>query len=97
VLAAPVDAVKGIPHFRDITFENIRADGAGVAFDVNASASAPLENFTWKNVDLEAQRAGSIRHTLDWKFEGVRVKAVDGGPVLMEDMRGTQGSIRLGR
>jgi hypothetical protein len=92
-LAEPVDPVRGVPHFRNVTFENIHADDAGTAFDVNAVPNAPLEYFVLKNIDLEAQHAGRIQHTLGWRMEDVRVKAADGSTVKMDDTSGTEGTI----
>lgn len=97
ILAKPVPPKEGIPHFRDITFADIRATDAGTAFSVNAARDAPLERFTWKNIDIGAQHAGSIRHTRDWRFEDVKVGAADGVPIVLEDMQQTSGKIEQSR
>lgn len=94
VLAAPVDPARGTPHFRDVTLEDIHAENAGTAFEVNAAADAPLEYFVLRNIDLHAQHAGSIQHTLDWHMENVRVEASDGSTVKTVDMRGTAGKVK---
>jgi hypothetical protein len=94
ILAAPVSPQAGLPHFRDVTFENIQAKGAGEALSVNAASDAPLENFTLKQIDLEAKTAGSIQHTHSWRIEDVRIRADDGQPLKIEDMQGTRGSFQ---
>jgi len=93
ILAAPVDPARGIPHFRDVTLEDIHGENVGTAFEVNAAPDAPLEQFTLRNIDLRAQHAGSIRHTLGWRMVNVRVEAGDGSTVKIEDMRRTKGII----
>lgn len=94
ILTAPVSPGRGTPHFRDITFSGIRATDAGTAFSVNAAADAPLERFTLQNIDLEAERAGSIRHTRGWHFENVTVHARDKKPLILQDAQDSIGSIR---
>jgi len=92
ILAAPVPTGKGTPHFRDVTFNDIRGTGLGTAIDVNAAPDAPMEGFKLQHIRLEAEHAGSIHHTLDWRLDDVTVQAKD-GPVALEDMRGTSGKI----
>jgi hypothetical protein len=82
-----------MPHFRDVTLENIHSEDAGTAFDVNAAPNAPLEHFVLKNVELKAQHAGRIQHILGWQMQDVRVKANDGSTVKIDDMRETLGKI----
>jgi polygalacturonase len=93
VLAAPVPAQRGTPHFRDITFSHIRADDVQTAIDVNAAADAPLEHFTLRDLSLSAGHAGSIRHIRGWKLEHVSIRARDGIPLTWQDAKGTSGSI----
>ena len=95
VLAAPVDPKKGVPHFRDVTLSNIRADDVKTAVDVNAAADAPMERFTLRNIEIDAEHGGSIRYTDRWTLENVRIRAQDGQPLTRQDMRQTSGSIDL--
>jgi polygalacturonase len=92
-LAAPVPPALGTPHFRDITLSDIRAVDSNTAISANAAPDAPLERFILKHIDIEAQHAGSIRHTLKWKFEGTRIRASDGLPLKLEDDRQSAGTI----
>ena len=97
LLAAPVPPGRGTPHFRDVTLEEIRAESAGTAFQVNAAADAPLVGFRLKDVDLEAEHAGYIRHTQGWRLENVRVRALDGKALEFADDRQMSGTVRQGR
>lgn len=94
ILTAPVAPAAGIPHFRDVTLTGIHAIDVGTAISVNAAPDAPLENFTLKNIDITAQHAGSIAHTLAWRFDGVRLRASDGLPLKLDDNRRSNGAIR---
>jgi polygalacturonase len=94
ILTAPVPPSRGIPHFRDITLADIRATNVGTAFSVNAASDAPLERFTLKNIDIDAEHAGSISHTRSWRFEQVIVHARDRAPLKMQDVENSRGAIQ---
>jgi polygalacturonase len=94
ILTAPVDPALGLPHFRGITLSEIRAAGVGAAFSVNAAPDAPLVGFTLKNIYIDAQRAGSIRHTRAWTFQNVTVHARDGVPLKLEDVKQSSGTVQ---
>ena len=65
----------GIPEFRDVRIENITVTGADRAFYADAHAEKPMDNFTWKNVSIEAKEAGQLKNVSNWKMENVKVKA----------------------
>jgi hypothetical protein len=90
-LAAPVPPVEGTPHFRDIHLDDIEDRGARTAIEVNAAADAPIERFSLSNVSLEGEHAGCVRHISGWTLRKVRVRAMDGKPLQLEDVAGLQG------
>jgi hypothetical protein len=90
-LLAPVDPQKGIPHFRDIQISDLKATGARQAFAVSSHADSPLQNFVWKNIDIEAKSAGTIQNADGWTFTNVRVVAGDGSKVILKDSKGVTG------
>lgn len=94
ILTAPVDPVKGLPHFRDVTLKDIRANGIGTAFSVNAAPDAPLVRFTLKDIRIDAEHAGSISHTQEWMFQNVTVHARDGVPLKLEAVEQSHGAIQ---
>jgi hypothetical protein len=94
ILAAPVAPDRGTPHFRDIALADIQAADAGTAFSVNAAPDAPLERFTLRNIAVEANHAGSIRHARAWRFENVTVHASDKKPLILQDVQDSSGTIR---
>lgn len=76
---------RGIPEFRNLRFANITVKNSTLAFDVNAYPEKPIHDLTWKNISIEAKTAGAIRHAKDWKMENVKMKAMDGKPLKLEN------------
>jgi len=97
VLSAPVAPERGLPHFRDIRLTRITAQHAGYAFQVNAAPEAPLERFKLKDLHLDAEHAGSIRHTKGWTLRDVRVISHDGHSLVTEDMQDCMGAVQQGK
>lgn len=94
ILTAPVDPAKGVPHFHDITLEDIQASGVDTALSVNAAPDAPLVRFTLKDIHIDAEHAGSISHTQAWTFQDVTVHARDGVPLKLEDVEQSRGAVK---
>lgn len=85
LLTEHVPPERGLPHFRNVSIWNIRAKGAKQAFSVGAYKEAPLVNFSFHDLDIEAQSAGTIEDATDWKFERVHLKIADGSHVSTKD------------
>lgn len=81
-LTAPViPAERGIPEFRDISFSDITVTKAEQGFYVNAYPEKPMRNICWKNVHVEANEPGEIRHARDWNMDNVTLR-VGGADVI---------------
>ncbi len=91
VLLAPVSPEKGLPHFRDVHISDMVATGAQQAFTVSAYPEAPLRDFEFKNIRIEAKSAGSIQNALNWSFTGVAIKTADGSRVAVKNSSGVTG------
>ncbi len=91
VLTQPVPPEMGLPHFRDVRISDIKATGAQRAFAVRAYLDAPLRDFRFTNVEIEAKTAGAIQNAENWTFVNTRVKAADGSRVALKDCRGVTG------
>jgi hypothetical protein len=37
-----------------------------------------LQDVTFQNIDIQAQRAGTIQNAENWKFMGTRIETADG-------------------
>jgi len=70
-LTTPVPAERGLPHFSDVHIWNIKATGARRAFGVSAYPNAPLINFKFDNLDIQAATAGLIADAKDWAFSDI--------------------------
>jgi polygalacturonase len=81
VLATPVPEAQGLPHFRNVRIWNLKAAGAREAFNVSAYPQAPLEDFTFAHIDIEAKTAGIIANAKNWKMENMNIQAADGSKV----------------
>lgn len=64
---------------------NIKATGAHQAFSVSAYPNAPLVDFRFDHIDIQAQQAGSITNAQDWSFSDVHLQTSDGSTVRVAD------------
>lgn len=91
ILLAPVPAEKGLPHFRSVHISDVVATRAQQAFTVSAYPEAPLQDFEFKNIRIEAKSAGSIQNAQNWSFNGVTIKTADGSRVAVKNSSGVTG------
>lgn len=88
VLATPVPPSQGLAHFRNVHIWNITATGAREAFNVSATPEAPLENFSFDHVSIDAQAAGKVADTRGWKLDHVAIHAANGSELTFTDSTG---------
>ena len=91
VLAQEVPREKGIPHFRNVKIYNLKASGSREAFSVGSYPDSPLQDVTFRNIEIHAQRAGQIENAENWKFENTRIQTADGSRVALKESRGVTG------
>lgn len=84
-LTTPVPLEKGLPHFSDVHIWNIKATGVRRAFSVSAYPSAPLVNFKFDHLDIQAATAGSIADVKDWTFSDIKLTTADNSTVKVTD------------
>lgn len=65
---------KGIPQFRRIMIQDVTATGAEMAVYVNAFKEKPLRDLTLENVDITAQKIGSIKAGSVWAVHRVTLR-----------------------
>ncbi len=73
-LAAPVPPAQGRTQVRGVTIDGLRARGAEVAFEVDADSHAPLRDFRFTDLDLQARRGGHVLDVLGWRFANCRLQ-----------------------
>jgi polygalacturonase len=90
-LTTPVPLEQGLPHFSDVHIWNIKATGARRAFSVSAYANAPLINFRFDHLDIQAATAGSIANAKDWTFSDIKLTTTDNSAVKVIDSTNVTG------
>jgi polygalacturonase len=90
-LTTPVPEAQGRPHFSDVHIWNLKATGARRAFSVSAYPDAPLINFKFDHIDIQATTAGSIADARDWTFSDIKLTIADGGAVKVTDSANVTG------
>lgn len=73
----PVSKEEGTPHFRNIHLKNVTATGAKTCISAVGIEDSKLEHFTFDNVSIEGERAGTIVLAEKWEMSGLSVKAKD--------------------
>ena len=91
VLTEVVSPEKGLPHFRNVKISDIKAVDAQRAFSVGSYKDSPLENFEFKNLDIEAKIAGSIQYADHWTFANTHIQTADGSVIKLQDCRNVTG------
>jgi polygalacturonase len=90
-LTTPVSDAQGRPHFSDVHIWNIKATGARRAFTVEAYPDAPLANFKFDHLDIQAASAGSIADAKDWIFSDIKLTTTDNSTVKVTDSTNVTG------
>ena len=81
-------AEKGIPVFKDVYISNMIGVGIKKAFNIAGLKGSPVENFSFTDVNLEANTAGTIDFANNWKVKNVSLKTKDGSKVKVENSTG---------
>lgn len=71
-----VSPEQGTPKFRDIHFSNISAHGAQICINAIGIEQSTLENFTFKNVNIEGREKGNIAFDENWNKEGLTISVI---------------------
>ena len=72
---------RGIPEFKDIHISNITVSDGSTAISAAGTPQSTIKDFTFQNLNIEADNAGRISHAIGWKFENVSIKTPDGATV----------------
>lgn len=68
-LSAPVSPEQGRTQVQGVRIERLTARGAEVAFEVDAYDVAPLRDFRFTALDIEARRGGHLQDIQGWHFD----------------------------
>lgn len=89
VMAQPVPIERGLPHFRDVRIARVVARNAREAFAVSGLEAAPFENFKFDEINIQAESAGAIRNTRNWRFRKIRIQTADGSRIAVAEPKTT--------
>jgi len=90
-LTTPVSDAQGRPHFSGVHIWNIKATGATRAFSVEAYPDAPLIDFKFDHLDIQAASAGTIADAKDWAFSDIKLTTADNSAVKVTDSTNVTG------
>ena len=90
----PAEAVatpdEGTPTFRNILFEDIVSRGSKAAFTLRGLPEQPLQNITFRDVDLSAGTGADLAYGDGIVFERVRIRADEGEPVKTTEVKNSR-------
>ena len=78
-------AEKGIPKFKNVHIEDIKVTNAKKALSASGLENSTIEEFYFKDIDIEAETAGQINHANGWKFENVTFTTKDNSKLSVEN------------
>lgn len=81
IMLQHVDKDKGIPKFKNVIVENLTGTNVNTGISANGMEDSKLENFTFKNIQIECNNAGSINYGKNWSISNVNfiAKNVEAG------------------
>jgi len=82
-------AEKGIPQFKDVFVSNVKVKYAKKAFNASGYEKSILQNFNFKDVQVNAADAGEINYAGNWKLENVVVNS-EGNPIAVKNSLGVK-------
>jgi polygalacturonase len=80
-----VDPKTGTPKFRNIYFKNVLANNAETCINVKGIETSTIDNFRFKNVHFQGNKAGDISWAKDWSFENFSVEGSVEGTLTLKD------------
>lgn len=89
VLAAPVPPEQGLVRVQGVRWRGLHVRGAGTAFEVDADAASPLEDFYFEQLDIQAQRGGHLLDVRRWRFDATQLRLQQ--PLVLHDAAAVQG------
>lgn len=78
-------ASKGIPTFRNIYLNNIEVKGAEKAVNVNGLENSIIKNINLTNISIEAEKAGSINFSSQWKISNFKIITKDSSQIILKN------------
>lgn len=76
---------RGLCHLSDVRIQDVKVEGkCWKAFRVESFKEAPIENFSFENMEINTEIGGEIANAKNWQFKSCRFNYDDGvGPELL--------------
>ncbi|HSC55108.1 MAG TPA: glycosyl hydrolase family 28 protein [Phnomibacter sp.] len=71
-------AEKGIPHFKNVTMQNIVVTNAVKFIAAEGLPQSTLDNFIFHDIKVQAATKGNVQQAKAWQFNNVTIDAKDG-------------------
>jgi len=72
-----VDSVRGTPFFRNVWLSDVKIRNSAEFMRVSGNKTSYMEQFSFRNIDAQVQKAGSVNYARNWEFTNVTIKADD--------------------
>ena len=72
---------KAIPYFNNIHFSGIHVNNAKRAISVAGSEVSQMDHFYFHDIQMTAEKAGSVTRANDWVIENMNIHSADNMPV----------------
>ncbi|MDE7213661.1 MAG: glycoside hydrolase family 28 protein [Anaeroplasmataceae bacterium] len=79
---------EDIPEFKNIIMENICCDNARIGIKIEGLEALPIHHLYFKNIEIQAEEAFSLKHAKDIHMENVTIETPDGIQILNEVLEG---------
>ena len=85
VMLEEVPEEQGIPLFKNVQISNITAKGSSMGINAEGIEASYLENFTFNNIQIEADDPGRVMFTKNWVFNNVSIVGKNGQKMKAEN------------
>jgi hypothetical protein len=68
---------RGIPEFKDVSFDRIRVTNGRRAIAASGMPESIVKHFVFNDVRIESESAGRIAHARGWTFNDVVIQTPD--------------------
>ncbi|SFV34600.1 glycoside hydrolase family 28 protein [Thermoflavifilum thermophilum] len=84
VMLQKVPPSKGTPTIRDVYIADVRATNCTQGIYAAGMQTSPIQSITLKNIQIEAQNAGTVQYARNWKAIELQITSANHKPVQLE-------------
>ncbi|GGE99536.1 glycoside hydrolase family 28 protein [Hymenobacter cavernae] len=80
-----VEPERGLPHYRNVRVARLKVQNAKIGIRAVGLPNSILENFSFDDLAITANKAGTINYTKGWTLKNIDIKSADGAPVAIQN------------